>query len=113
MVAGSGPDQGPTGDYSHARHDETDACGSFAGGVGRHAYRYPVSVANGQIRYAGDASLNMAGTVAPDGAVRVSIRLGNKGANGSGQLTTNSGTGTWHGSGPNVTCAGRWEAARR
>ncbi len=77
------------------------------------AYRYPVSVTNGQIKYSGDASVNMAGTVAPDGAVHVSIRLGDKGASGSGQLTTNSGTGTWHGSGPNASCAGHWQAERR
>ena len=67
------------------------------------AYRYPVRVANGQVRYAGGASVNMAGTVAPDGAVHVSIRLGDTGANGNGHL--NSGTGTWNGSGPNASCA--------
>ena len=43
------------------------------------AYRYAVSVANGQVTYAGEASVNMEGTVAPDGAVHVSIRLQRQG----------------------------------
>jgi len=77
------------------------------------AYRYAVSIANGQLHYAGDASVNLSGTVAPDGGVSVAIRLRNKGANGSGRLTADSGVGTWHGSGPNATCAGRWEAEKR
>ena len=71
------------------------------------AYRYAINVADGQVKYAGDAAVNMAGTVAPDGAVRVSIRLRDKGANGSGHLGGNSGAGTWHGFGPNANCAGR------
>ena len=70
------------------------------------AYRYAVKVANGQVSYAGDASLDMAGTVAPNGAVKVSIRLGDKGANGTGRLSGQTGAGTWHG-------AGRWEAEKR
>ena len=63
------------------------------------AYRYGVNVANGQVRYTGDAAVNMAGTVAPNGAVKVSIRLGDKGANGTGRLSAQAGTGTWHGAG--------------
>jgi len=77
------------------------------------AYRYAVSIANGQLHYAGDTSVNMSGTVAPDGGVQVAIRLRDKGANGSGRLTTDSGVGTWHGAGPNAKCAGRWEAEKR
>jgi hypothetical protein len=77
------------------------------------AYRYAVKVANGQVSYAGDASLDMAGTVAPNGAVKVSIRLGDKGANGTGRLSGQTGAGTGHGAGANTTCAGRWEAEKR
>jgi len=77
------------------------------------AYRYSVGVQNGQLKYQGDASLDMAGTVAGNGAVRVSIRLGEKGANGVGRLSGNSGTGTWHGAAANSTCAGSWEAEKR
>jgi len=77
------------------------------------AYRYAVNIANGQLHYAGDASVNMTGTVAADGGINVSIRLRDKGANGSGRLTADSGVGTWHGAGPNAKCAGRWEAEKR
>jgi hypothetical protein len=76
-------------------------------------YRYEVKVANGHVNYAGDASLDMNGTVTPNGLVKVSIRLGSKGAEGIGHLSGQSGVGTWHGAGGNATCAGRWEAERR
>jgi hypothetical protein len=76
-------------------------------------YRYQVKVANGRVTYAGDAAVNMAGTVSPNGAVKVSIRLGDKGADGVGRLSGQIGAGTWHGAGGNTTCAGRWEAERR
>jgi hypothetical protein len=55
----------------------------------------------------------LAGTVAPNGAVKVSIRLGDKGANGTGRLSGQTDAGTWHGAGANTTCAGRWEAEKR
>ena len=77
------------------------------------AYRYAVKVENGRVSYQGDASVDMAGTVAPNGAVKVSIRLGEKGANGTGRLSGLAGTGTWHGAGSGSNCAGRWEAERR
>ena len=77
------------------------------------AYRYAVSISNGQLQYAGDAAVDMSGTVAPDGGVQVAIRLRDKGANGSGRLSAASGVGTWHGGGPNAKCAGRWEAEKR
>ena len=76
------------------------------------AYRYALRVANGHVSYDGDAKVNMAGTVTPAGLVNVSIRLGSKGAEGTGQLSGGTGAGTWHGIGPNATCAGRWEAER-
>ena len=77
------------------------------------AYRYGIRVAEGRLRYEGDASVDMAGTVAPNGLVKVSIRLGNQGANGSGRLSGNSGAGTWRGAGSSGECSGRWEAERR
>ena len=76
-------------------------------------YRYNVRVANGQVSYQSAAAINLAGTVAPDGAIKVSIKVGEKGANGTGRLSDNSGTGTWHGVGSSGTCAGHWEAERR
>ena len=75
-------------------------------------YRYNVKVANGQVRYQGNAAVNLAGTVAPSGVVKVSIKIGGQGADGTGRLSDNSGTGTWHGIGSSGTCAGHWEAER-
>jgi hypothetical protein len=77
------------------------------------AYRYAIGIANGQVRYAGDNAVNMSGTVTPTGGVKVSIKLGDKGANGTGQLSANAGAGTWHGQGSGASCAGRWEAEKR
>ena len=76
-------------------------------------YRYPLTIADGQVRYAGESGANVSGTVSSGGAVRVSIRLGDKGANGSGHLSGNSGSGTWQGAGGGASCSGRWEAEKR
>jgi hypothetical protein len=77
------------------------------------AYRYLLAVSDGHVRYTGDSSANVSGTVSAGGAVRVSIRLGDKGANGSGQLAGSSGSGTWQGAGGGASCSGRWEAEKR
>lgn len=77
------------------------------------AYRYPLAVADGQVRYTGDAGANVSGTVSPAGAVKVSIRLGDKGASGSGHLSGDAGSGTWQGQGNGASCSGRWEAEKR
>ncbi len=73
-------------------------------------YRYEVKVANGQVSYRGDLGIDLAGSVAPDGATKVSIKLGDKGASGTGRLSGRTGSGVWRGIGANRTCAGRWEA---
>ena len=77
------------------------------------AYRYPLAVAGGQVRYTGEAGANVSGTVSSAGAVKVNIRMGDKGANGSGQLSGTSGSGIWQGAGGGASCAGRWEAEKR
>ncbi|MDO8875531.1 MAG: hypothetical protein Q8M24_18740 [Pseudolabrys sp.] len=77
------------------------------------AFRYNVGVAGGQVRYHGDTAVSFNGTVAPNGAVKVNIRLGEQGANGTGRLSATSGTGTWRGVGGAGECTGRWEAERR
>jgi hypothetical protein len=84
-------------------------------GVCDRAYRYSVHVENGMVRYNGDAKgVNLAGTVAPNGLVNVSIRLRDRGAEGNGRISATVGAGQWHGNGPNnTTCAGTWEAERR
>jgi hypothetical protein len=75
-------------------------------------YRYGLRVSNGRVSYRGDSAIDLAGTLASNGAVNVSIKLGDKGANGTGHLTASSGAGTWHGVGSSGTCAGHWEAER-
>ena len=77
------------------------------------AYRYPLGVAGGQVRYTGEAGANVSGTISSGGAVKVSIRMGDKGASGTGQLSGNAGSGTWRGAGGGASCAGRWEAEKR
>jgi len=76
-------------------------------------YRYEVKVANGHVTYDGGADVNLAGTVSPDGAIKVSIKLGENGASGTGHLSAHSGAGVWRGIGANGSCAGRWEAELR
>ena len=76
------------------------------------AYRYNLAVSNGRITYQGGAPVAVSGSVARSGFVRVSIKGGSGGANGSGHLSSNVGHGTWRGSGSNGTCAGRWEAQK-
>lgn len=73
-------------------------------------YRYEVKVANGHISYDGGAGVDLAGTVAPDGALKVSIKLGENGASGTGHLSAHNGAGVWRGLGASGGCAGRWEA---
>jgi hypothetical protein len=73
-------------------------------------YRYEVKVVNGHISYNGDAAIDLAGTVTPDGATKVSIKAGDKGASGTGRLSARSGAGIWHGVGSAGSCAGRWES---
>jgi hypothetical protein len=57
-------------------------------------YRYNVKVADGRVSYQGDAAVSLTGTVAPNGAVQVSIKGGDKDASGTGRLSANAGAGT-------------------
>jgi hypothetical protein len=77
------------------------------------AFRYPVAVQNGRIRYAGDASgFNISGQVAPNGAVQVSITSSQGRADGRGRIAGSAGAGTWTISGGRA-CSGRWSADKR
>lgn len=77
------------------------------------AYRYPVKVVNGQLKYEGEAAITLSGTVDARGKLNAMIRRGEQSANGSGQLSTSSGAGTWTGKSSATSCAGRWEAEKR
>jgi hypothetical protein len=74
---------------------------------------YDVSVSHGHILFNSHTSVTLSGTVSPQGAVSVSIRHFDEGANGSGRLTEHTGIGGWRGAGKDGVCSGRWEAHRR
>ena len=75
------------------------------------AYRYPVTIENGSVRYGGDADFEASGKVDAKGAVEVRIRRGKQGADGKGQLGQDSGSGTWKSAGGE--CRGSWTAEKR
>jgi hypothetical protein len=96
-----------------ARAAVHDGVWSVEKGACDRGYRYEVKVINGHISYNGDSGINLAGTVSSDGATRVSISAGDKGATGTGYLSARTGSGIWHGIGASGNCAGRWEAELR
>ena len=73
------------------------------------AYRYPISIQGQNLINAGNASFDISGKVAGDGAVAVKISYGDKSASGSGKLFATTGEGHWVGG----SCAGTWTAERR
>ena len=75
------------------------------------AYRYPVKIDNGSVGYAGSASFNVSGKVAPTGAVIVTVSRGNQSATGTGRMSGTDGAGTWTAAGGE--CSGSWTAERR
>jgi hypothetical protein len=77
------------------------------------AYRYPVRVVNGQVRYDGEAGVTLSGRVDASGRLNATVQRGDQSANGSGRLSSSSGSGTWTGRSSTTSCAGRWEAEKR
>lgn len=77
------------------------------------AYRYGLSVRDGQVFYEGSASVNVSGRVAKNGAVTVRVSAGSQGASGTGRLSKATGGGDWKGIGSMGSCAGIWSAERR
>lgn len=77
------------------------------------AYRYGLSIRNGQVFYEGSAPVNVRGGVAGNGRVNVAVSAGSQGANGIGRLSGNSGGGSWVGKGSMGSCSGTWNAERR
>jgi hypothetical protein len=77
------------------------------------AYRYPVRVVNGQLRYEGEAGVTISGRVDGSGRISATVSRGEQSANGSGRLSPSSGSGTWKGKSSTTACAGRWEAEKR
>jgi hypothetical protein len=77
------------------------------------AYRYPVRVVNGQLKYEGEAGVAISGRVDASGKISATVQRGDQSANGSGKLSPSSGNGTWKGKSSTTACAGRWEAEKR
>ncbi len=113
MMLGAALVSAPTGAHAAVQDGNWSVLIITESGACDAAYRYPVTIANGRINYAGNVAIDLTGTVSPSGAVKVNIRMGEKGANGTGRLSGSAGSGTWQGAAANNTCAGRWEAERR
>lgn len=75
-------------------------------------YRYPLRIWYGRVIKAdNDPNYNVAGAVARNGAISVTVSGGGKTASGTGRLRGNVGAGVWQTS--NGECSGRWSAERR
>jgi hypothetical protein len=102
----------PTGAFAMRAYDGnwmvqiTTSRGTCSSGVG-----FGVEVRDGVVHAA--SGVNVQGSVAANGATRVSIAAGNQSASGSGRLSGNSGAGTWKGVGSQGACSGSWSASRR
>ena len=72
--------------------------------------RYGVRVARGRV-FGDDQSYQVNGTVAANGATRVTVSEQGQSASGTGRLAGNAGAGRWRTS--TGQCAGQWTAARR
>lgn len=72
-------------------------------------YRYPIRISHGTLANGGSDPFTISGSVAPSGAITVTVSHGNKSAIGSGRLAGNEGEGHWSGG----ACSGTWSAERR
>jgi hypothetical protein len=76
------------------------------------SYRYPLRIWQGRvIKNDDDPNYNVAGAVARNGAIGVTVAGGGQTATGTGRLRGNVGAGIWQTS--NGECSGRWTAERR
>ena len=74
------------------------------------AYRYPIVVQNGAIRYGGSESFNASGGISNSGAVKGAISRGEQRAQVTGRVSGSRGNGTWQTS---TGCSGVWNADKR
>jgi hypothetical protein len=72
--------------------------------------RYGVRVVGGRV-LTDDQSYQVNGSVAPNGATRVTVSEQGQSASGTGRLSGNAGAGRWRTS--TGQCSGQWTAARR
>ncbi len=76
-------------------------------------YRYAVRIKGGRVGHADPAgsSFRISGSVAGNGATRVSVVRGDQSASGTGRLSRDGGAGRWTSS--KGECSGIWQAERR
>ncbi|NNM71510.1 hypothetical protein [Enterovirga aerilata] len=74
------------------------------------AYRYPIVVQNGAIRYGGTEAFSASGSVSQSGAVKGTISRGEQRAQVTGRVSGASGSGTWQ---TTTGCSGVWNAEKR
>ena len=72
--------------------------------------RYSLQIIGGQVVSA-EQNYQLAGAVAPNGSIRVTVAEAGRSASGSGRLVGNNGSGQWRTS--TGQCAGQWTAVRR
>jgi len=72
--------------------------------------RYSLQIIGGQIVSA-QQNYQLAGAVAANGSIRVTVAEAGRSASGSGRLVGNNGSGQWRTS--TGQCAGQWTAVRR
>jgi len=75
-------------------------------------FRLSGRIVNGTANYQFGSS-NVAGRVAPSGAVTVTVTVGPNHGVATGRLSGASGGGTWRAQGSGGTCTGIWKAERR
>jgi hypothetical protein len=73
-------------------------------------YNFTVDIVNGNVTHPN--ILTLRGRVAPSGAVRASVSVGQAYASGFGRLSGISGRGVWSGRSGGTRCAGIWAAQR-
>src|SRR5262249_22433904 len=76
------------------------------------AYRYGLSIINGNVTYDGSGGFDVRGRVAAGGAVRVRVSAGRSYADGTGRLARSTRRGVWEGVGNGVG-SGIWVAEKR
>jgi hypothetical protein len=72
--------------------------------------RYSLNIVGGRVQPA-EQNYEVAGAVAPNGTVHVTVAEAGRSATGSGRLAGNTGSGTWRTS--TGECTGQWTAERR
>ena len=71
--------------------------------------RYGVRIVGGRV-LSGGGNYSVAGAVAPNGSIRVTVAEGGRSASGYGRLVGNNGSGVWRTSAGE--CSGQWAASR-